>query len=156
MMASTVSSMRSQWAGSAGTEPVANQREPQARLYARPDAPVRDERPPTDVEFVVRGVWQEMFGFEHIGLAENFFDLGGHSLLAVRINSELRALFRMELALAVQFRHPTVEGLAAAVVEAGRAQGSDAAAVAATLREVSEMSEEDLLALLDGEPAGAA
>src|SRR3990170_6705648 len=58
----------------------------EARLYARPDAPADSDEPLDDVEFVVRGVWQSKFGYERVGLDENFFDLGGHSLLAVRIN----------------------------------------------------------------------
>lgn len=112
----------------------------EVRLYSRPERTADDIGPLTDTEFVVAGVWQQMFGYERIGPEENFFDLGGHSLLAVRINSELRMLFRMELSLRVQFHHPTIRGLASALLDAGPSCGVEVAAVAATLREVSELT----------------
>ena len=118
---------------------------------ARPCAPADmrppSERPPTDVEFVVGSIWREMFGNERIGLTDNFFDLGGHSLLAVRISSELQSLFRIELPPGTQFQNPTVQGVADAVVIAGRAHGVDVEVIATTLRGVSEMSDEHLASL---------
>jgi acyl transferase domain-containing protein len=112
------------------------------------------ERAASDVEFIVRGVWQELFGHGPIGLNENFFSLGGHSLLAVRINSELQTLFPFVLPLNVQFLNPTIHGLACALVAAGRAVNVDVEAIAATMREVSEMSAHDFARLMQEQLGG--
>jgi acyl transferase domain-containing protein len=121
------------------TSSLQNSQMPEASPIASTDISVPNERSVSNVEFVVRGVWEAMFDIECVGLEENFFDLGGHSLLAVRINSELRALFQLELPLSVQFENPTVRGLAKALLAVGHTRNVDVEAIAAALREVSEM-----------------
>jgi acyl transferase domain-containing protein len=111
------------------------------------DFSVTGERTPNDVEFIVRCIWQEMFGGEPISLDENFFDLGGHSLLAVRINSEIRALFQVELTTGGLFKNPTVRALASSLVAEGQVRGVKVEAIATTLREVSGMSVDELAEL---------
>ena len=122
---------------------IANSSSAPARVV-QSGAPIA-RRPLSDVEFVIRAIWQEMFAITEVGLDSNFFDLGGHSLLAVRINSEIRSLLLLDLPISVQFEYPTLRGMAIALAAAGQAHGVDVAAIAATLREVSEMSDEELL-----------
>jgi acyl carrier protein len=72
--------------------------------------------PPRDeTERAVAAIWRDLLGVERVGRDESFFDLGGHSLLLIRLQSRLRDLLGVELAVADLFRFPTVATLAAAV-----------------------------------------
>jgi phthiocerol/phenolphthiocerol synthesis type-I polyketide synthase E len=67
----------------------------------------------TDLEKVISQIWQTLFGFEDIGLDDNFFDLGGDSLIGTRYYSHLRAKVGVQLPLASLFEAPTLAGQAA-------------------------------------------
>ena len=54
-----------------------------------------------------------------IGRRDNFFELGGHSLMVLSLFKEIRALTHSDLPLAALFQAPTIESLAALVLEAG-------------------------------------
>ncbi|MFC4047938.1 amino acid adenylation domain-containing protein, partial [Dactylosporangium siamense] len=71
------------------------------------------------VQEVLAGMWADLLGVERVGAVDNFFALGGHSLLATRVVSRVRALFDVEIPVAVVFDSPTVVGLAAAIEAAG-------------------------------------
>lgn len=71
--------------------------------------------PRDDTERAVAAMWRDLLGAGRIGRDENFFDLGGHSLLLVRLQSRLRDVLGVDLAIADLFRFPTVATLAAAV-----------------------------------------
>ena len=57
-------------------------------------------------------IWQETLGVAEIGIHDNFAQLGGHSLLAIRIVSELRRAFQIDLPIRALFDAPTVAELA--------------------------------------------
>ncbi len=58
-----------------------------------------------------------MLNVEKVGVHEDFFALGGHSLLATQIVAQIRTDLSVELPLHSLFSSPTVESLAAAVLE---------------------------------------
>ncbi len=60
-------------------------------------------------------IFSELLGAERVGARDDFFALGGHSLLAVRLMARLETRFGTSLPLAMLFRRPTVEQLAAAL-----------------------------------------
>lgn len=73
--------------------------------------------PRDGVEADVAAAWAQVLGLERVGVRDNFFALGGHSLLATQAVARLRRAFAVDLPLRTLFENPTVETLAAAVVE---------------------------------------
>ncbi|HEY6122355.1 MAG TPA: SDR family NAD(P)-dependent oxidoreductase, partial [Pyrinomonadaceae bacterium] len=56
-------------------------------------------------------IWQDALGIEEIGIHDSFTQLGGHSLLAIRIVSEMRKAFQIDLPVRALFDAPTVSEL---------------------------------------------
>jgi acyl carrier protein len=100
--------------------------------------------PRNELEEVIARLWQEMLGFDGLGVDDDFFELGGHSLLATRIVNRLRESFQVALKLETFFDSPTVARLAAAIEE----RDPRARDVAAVLLEVERLSPEELGARL--------
>ncbi|HYK20076.1 MAG TPA: phosphopantetheine-binding protein, partial [Pyrinomonadaceae bacterium] len=83
---------------------------------ARPELGQAYVAPRTALEQVLCGVFSEVLQIEPVGVRDNFFELGGHSLLVTQVSSRVRVAFQMELPLRRVFESPTVEGLAAAIL----------------------------------------
>ncbi|HYR11554.1 MAG TPA: amino acid adenylation domain-containing protein, partial [Longimicrobium sp.] len=71
--------------------------------------------PRTPAEAVLAEVWREVLGVERVGIDDNYFALGGDSIRSVRVVAAARRA-GVSVSIAQLFRHPTVRGLAAAVV----------------------------------------
>ena len=84
----------------------------------------------------VAQIWQAALGVEAVGANETFAELGGHSLLAIRIVSELRKAFRIDLAVRTLFDAPTVAQLSRHIREQ----------VAAEIESLTEQEAQSLLA----------
>ena len=77
-----------------------------------------DYKPPVnDLEKSIVHIWKEVLGIEKIGLTDNFFSLGGHSLTAVQIIAKIENQVYKKIPLAVFFKYPTVERLAAKMLQ---------------------------------------
>ena len=74
--------------------------------------------PRNKAEVEVAKIWQDLLGLEKVGMRDNFFELGGHSLLVLRMVSRLKKQFARPIAVVDVFQHPTVEQLAAFLVDA--------------------------------------
>ena len=74
--------------------------------------------PRTEEERLIADIWSEVLGIADIGVTEDFFELGGHSLLLVRVATQLRQAFDVELSLRVLFNARTVEAMLDVVLEA--------------------------------------
>jgi NAD(P)-dependent dehydrogenase (short-subunit alcohol dehydrogenase family) len=93
--------------------PMQPLREAAAR-HPRPDLATPYAAPSNDVEQAIAAVWQELLGFERVGIHDNFFDLGGHSLLLVQVHRRLKDLYPgRDLSVVELFTHSTVATLAA-------------------------------------------
>lgn len=68
--------------------------------------------PRNRVEELVAGIVADVLRIEQAGAFDNFFQLGGHSLLAMRLLTQVREVFGVEIPLRNLFEHPTVAGLA--------------------------------------------
>jgi amino acid adenylation domain-containing protein len=118
-----------------------------APAVRRADTPSAEPR--TDVQRALASVWMEVLRAERVYLDDNFFDLGGHSLLATQVVTRVRDALGVELPLARVFEAPTLAGLAE-VVETAQLE-----AMAELLDDLDELSDEQVLALLEAESAMA-
>ncbi len=84
---------------------------------AKLPAPVMADRsivsPRDAVEMQLVQIWEDVLNQRPIGVRDDFFELGGHSLLAVKLMDRVKTTFDRKLSMAVLFRHPTIEDLAA-------------------------------------------
>ncbi|MFT3898741.1 MAG: amino acid adenylation domain-containing protein [Gordonia sp. (in: high G+C Gram-positive bacteria)] len=78
--------------------------------------------PQTPTEQRVAAVYGQLFGRDDIAADDSFFDLGGHSLLAARLVTALTAEFGITIDVRLPFDHPTVAGLAGAIVAQVRSE----------------------------------
>ena len=85
----------------------------QSTRSERPSLPTRYDAPKDETEQIIAEIWQAVLGIEQVGVTDNFSDLGGHSLLAIKIVSELRNAFRIDLPVRALFDAPTVAELSA-------------------------------------------
>jgi amino acid adenylation domain-containing protein len=88
--------------------------EPETAAAARTEAFVA---PRTPMEENIAAIWADVLNIEKVGVHDDFFALGGHSLLATQIVAQIRTDLSVELPLHSLFSSPTVESLAAAVLE---------------------------------------
>jgi len=109
--------------------------------------------PRTPAEEKLAEIWKDVLGIEQIGVHDNFFDRGGHSLLATQVVSRVRSTFGVDLALRSLFETPTIAGLAESLGEKGAEPGGgDLDKIAQALEQLANLSEEEVLALLENEP----
>ncbi|MEO1049778.1 MAG: amino acid adenylation domain-containing protein [Bacteroidota bacterium] len=68
--------------------------------------------PKSALEVGIVEVWQEILGYERIGVTDSFLELGGHSLKAMRILSQMRKDLGVKADLRDLFEYPTIRELA--------------------------------------------
>ncbi|MCU0288681.1 MAG: acyltransferase domain-containing protein [Acidobacteria bacterium] len=73
--------------------------------------------PRDEVEETITIAWQELLGFERIGIDDNFFELNGDSVTATQVISRLQQLYPIEISLQSFFEEPTVAHLAGIIKE---------------------------------------
>lgn len=100
--------------------------------------------PNNEIEKTIAKIWQEVIGFEKIGIHDNFFELGGHSLLAVQVTSRLRETFQLDLPLrTLLFETPTIAQLAA-VIGKQTTSVNETESMEQLLAEIENLSPEEL------------
>jgi acetoacetyl-CoA synthetase len=65
----------------------------------------------SNLESLITGLWEDVFGFSPIGLQDDFFQLGGNSLHAARLIAKIRAVTGRDLPLESFLYAPTIERL---------------------------------------------
>jgi len=76
------------------------------------------DRPLTETEKLLAGIWQEVLGRTDIGLDDDFFALGGHSLKALTLNSLIHARTGLILPFTQVFTAPTIRQLSQCILDA--------------------------------------
>lgn len=74
-----------------------------------------EARPSTATESTVMAVWRDVLGAASLTSASDFFTLGGKSLQAIQVANRLGLALGRDVPVSLLFRHPAVEGLAAAL-----------------------------------------
>jgi acyl carrier protein len=111
-------------------------------------------RPQTQVEHTIAALWQNLLHVDKVGLHDNFFDLGGHSLLATQLVAQLWNAFHVELPLPSLFAEPTVAGIAKIIATAQQDQQGTVDKIAAALKKLQSLSEEEARIVLTEKIAG--
>ena len=73
--------------------------------------------PRNAVEKTLVQIWSDCLGVEPIGIRDNFFAFGGQSLRATRVLTRVRSELGAELSLTALFKTPTIEAMAAEILE---------------------------------------
>lgn len=105
--------------------------------------------PETGIEQQLAAIWQEVLEVARVGLTDNFFELGGHSLLVMRVVTRVQAELGVDLAVRELFETHDLRELAALVERSASSKHGLADAVADSLSELENLSEEELAALLN-------
>ena len=79
--------------------------------HPRPNLGTEYVAPGNSTEETIAGIWQEILGFDRVGIHDNFFELGGDSLLVTLILPRLNEAFPVEFPMTSLFEHSTVEAL---------------------------------------------
>lgn len=87
-------------------EPVSAQ-----QMRARPDISVELIAPKTPQQKQIAEIWQQMLGFEQVGIQDDFFELGGDSLLLMQIHKKIQALLEINIPVVELYNYPTIQRL---------------------------------------------
>ena len=80
--------------------------------YPRPQLAAPYETPYTETQRILVQTWKTRFGYEQIGIEDDFLQLGGDSLKAVTLISDIHKQLKVEISLPVFFSHLNIEKLA--------------------------------------------
>jgi NAD(P)-dependent dehydrogenase (short-subunit alcohol dehydrogenase family)/acyl carrier protein len=125
------------------------------------EAPRRHRRPELATDFVasrneleatIADVWQELLGFDEVGIHDDFFDLGGHSLLAMQVVNRLRETFQVPLKLQTLFDAPTVAEIARVITESELRPGQ-AHEIARLAQGIDRLSDDEVDRMLQEQKA---
>jgi acyl carrier protein len=75
----------------------------------------------TDLPELIAGIYRETLGHDDLGPDSDFYEAGGDSMTAFQIVARLRAVFDIDVPVALVFTCPTPTDLAAAVAALGDA-----------------------------------
>ncbi|UCH95296.1 MAG: amino acid adenylation domain-containing protein, partial [Candidatus Aminicenantes bacterium] len=92
------------------------------QFYARPHLTTAYIAPRTPVEQTIAHVWQQQFGFEKIGIRDDFFELGGDSLKAISMISRIHKDLQTRVRLNDFFARPDIESLAQYITAAEKGE----------------------------------
>lgn len=110
--------------------------------------------PQNDLERLLAGVWQDIFGMPRVNRDANFFDLGGHSLLAVRLTALVNELLGLNAPLRTIMETPRLADYAQALrVLSG--QPDELEGQAGLVLEILSLSEDEAEERLDAGGAAA-
>ena len=101
------------------------------------------------VEQKVAEIWSELLKIDRISIYDNFFFLGGHSLMSHQIIYRIRDEFQIELPPNIMFSTDFTIASIATVIENILSEQPDEEELAELVRELENLSEEELQELLN-------
>ena len=86
--------------------------EPFPRItYPRPHLATEYVPPKTEFEKMFADILQKFFGFDRVGIHDNFFEYGVTSLTMIHINSILMKKIKKDIPIVLMFEYPTIHSL---------------------------------------------
>jgi acyl transferase domain-containing protein/acyl carrier protein len=73
--------------------------------------------PTNQTEETLEGIIQTFFGYDQVGIDDDFFELGGDSLKAITVAVNIHKELKVKISLEQIFKTPTIRGLAAYIKE---------------------------------------
>jgi len=89
------------------------------KRYKRPYLDSEYIAPRNDLEQSIVNVWENFFGFEPIGVQDDFFELGGDSLKSIVITSSIQQELNIQLPISIFFNSPTIDGIIEYIKKSG-------------------------------------
>lgn len=86
--------------------------EPILKKMPRPQLDSIFTEPRDEIEREIADRWEEMLGFESVGIYDNFFELGGHSLIAAAVATDLGKKFDVQIPMRTLFEATTIVEIA--------------------------------------------
>jgi acyl carrier protein len=71
--------------------------------------------PTTPTQLKLLDIYNEQFTLDRISIYDNFFEIGGHSLGAMKLISDIKKVFKVDVQLENIFSNPTIEYIAAEI-----------------------------------------
>ncbi|WP_298511900.1 type I polyketide synthase [uncultured Kordia sp.] len=93
-------------------EAMINEEAANQQYSARPNINIEYIAPKTELEIQIAELWIAFFGYDKIGLKDDFFELGGDSLKAMTILKRIEQITGLEIKLKEFYGSPTVESIA--------------------------------------------
>ena len=81
------------------------------KLYPRPELGTEYVAPRTEFEKTFANILKNFFGYDQVGINDNFFEFGVTSLTIIRINNLLRDELQKIIPIVVMFEYPTIASL---------------------------------------------
>jgi acyl carrier protein len=85
--------------------------------FQRPKLESEYAPPRNDIEQILVNIWSKFFGFEQVGIRDDFFELGGDSLKAIVITSLIEKNLDAKVSIATLFSKTTIEEIARYIEE---------------------------------------
>ncbi|PHN99877.1 hypothetical protein CSC82_31750 [Rhodobacteraceae bacterium 4F10] len=81
-------------------------------ITERPDVSTIYQEPENEIQRKICSIWATFFGYEKIGVLDDFFDLGGDSLKAMTLLKKIQKAFSVEIKLQEFYTKSTVKDIA--------------------------------------------
>ncbi len=82
------------------------------KMRPRPELDTKYVAPRNEVETAIIEKYQEVLGFDRIGVNDDFFELGGHSLIAAAVANDLSKKFDVQIPMRTLFESTTAAEIA--------------------------------------------
>jgi len=89
-------------------------------VLKRPNLKTVYVAPRSETEETIAHIWQDFFGFETVGVRDDFFELGGDSLKAMTVSAKIHRELNIKIPIATFFSTPTIEELTQYIEEKGQ------------------------------------
>ncbi len=70
---------------------------------------VQHVAPKSDNQVLIAEAWKKVLKLDIVGIHDNFFDLGGTSIDMIRLNSELKEIFKRDIPIVSLYRYTTID-----------------------------------------------